>query len=320
MFGLYDNCLFCAADLPAPEDRTGEGEHVIPKNIYGFWKTYDICGECKKHFGDNVDGLSLKNPQLVTAIQELNLPSADRVLDNLSYQAKDTIDGGTVKMVRKKGSFKAKVSRIQDAYFECAEVDWPKIGLEWTRHIAPASMPPERVERELNNLTQKYERLQPGGEVHSEKLGVTVRKRQTQDIQFDSKSFAPITPLIAKIAVCFLYYSLPLHEVGRIKEVGWLRSHARHGESIKDYIINWFPPRTNVPYDRWHRITMEPFGHILLLDISLFRHANWRVVLTADDQVVLKDHNNEIVEMLYFILDFRALEKKEKLLGFKYKG
>lgn len=319
MFSLYKNCLFCAADLPKPNQRTGEGEHVIPKNVYGFWKSYDICDNCKQYFGSNVDNLSLKNPDLVNAIGELRLPNADAVFDDLSYQAKDTIDGSPVKMVRKKGAYKIKVSQIGDHFFECAEVDWPKIGLDWIRNTVPASLSPETVERDINSLREKYDKLQPGEIVHSEKLGITIKKKQTQNIQFDPKSFLPISPLIAKIAVCFLYYSLPLQEIGKVKELEALRAHARHGVSIENYVINWFPPRRKVQYDRWHRMTLEPCGPILLLDISLFGFPNWRVILRTDQQVVLKDLNNKIAEMLYFILDFKTFDKKEKLLGFKYK-
>ena len=216
MFSLYENCLFCAAHLPEPHQRSGEGEHVIPKNIYGFWRSHDVCEDCKQYFGRNIDNLSLRNGELVKAIQELRLPNADSVFDDLSYQAKDTIDGSPVKMVRKKGAYKIKVSQIGDHFFECAEVDWPKIGLDWIRNTIPASLSPETVEREINRLREKYDKLQPGETAHSEKLGITIKKKQTQNIQFHPKSFLPISPLIAKIAVCFLYYSLPLQEIGKL--------------------------------------------------------------------------------------------------------
>ena len=50
MFKFFNNCIFCGAKLP--DSISGEGEHVIPKNIYGFWHIYDICEKCKGFFGN----------------------------------------------------------------------------------------------------------------------------------------------------------------------------------------------------------------------------------------------------------------------------
>jgi hypothetical protein len=122
MFSWHKNCLFCFKALPELDQRKGEGEHIIPKNIYGFWKSYDICSECKEYFGKNIDILSLKNPNLLNAIKELKLPYADTVFDNISYSARDTIDNRSIKMVRKKGKFRIKVSQIRNNFFECAEL------------------------------------------------------------------------------------------------------------------------------------------------------------------------------------------------------
>jgi hypothetical protein len=318
MFSLYENCLFCFSELPDPSQRRGQGEHVIPRNIYGFWKSQDICDSCKRYFGLKVDNLALKNAELVKAITELNLPNIDSVLDSHAYQAKDTINDSKVKMVRKKGKFKIKVTKTKNHFFECAEEDWPKIGLEWIRSTAPTSFPIEVIETEIRNLEEQYKKLKPGETVRSDKLGITVRKRQVRGVEFDTSSFLSISPLIAKIAVCFLYYCLSPEELEKIKEVEMLRSHARHSKPIDNYVINWFPPIKKTPYYRWHRITLEPFGKTLLLDITLFGYPNWRIIATSEDKLSVKYRNGQPVRMLYLVFDFSDFLDKKKYLGFKY--
>ncbi len=45
-FSHFANYLFCVNTLPPQEERKGDGEHVIPQNIFGFWKSHDICNNC----------------------------------------------------------------------------------------------------------------------------------------------------------------------------------------------------------------------------------------------------------------------------------
>ncbi|MCG8606368.1 HNH endonuclease, partial [bacterium] len=69
MFKTYDRCIFCFNELSPHSD--GDGEHVIPRGVYGFWRIYDVCDECKEHFGDKIDQLALKNLYILNAIKIL---------------------------------------------------------------------------------------------------------------------------------------------------------------------------------------------------------------------------------------------------------
>lgn len=62
MFNYFQKCIFCFSSLPTYP--SGDGEHVIPKNINGFWRVYDVCDLCREYFGTNVDHLS---SQITTA-------------------------------------------------------------------------------------------------------------------------------------------------------------------------------------------------------------------------------------------------------------
>ena len=124
MFHFYSHCLFC--HNPLPEYPTGVGEHIFPKNIYGFWRIFDVCDECRKYFGDNIDQLAIQNPHVLNAMHQLKLPNADRYYEQLKYEGTDTIDGIKVKMIRKPDKFKTKARLINEDFFECSEEDWQK--------------------------------------------------------------------------------------------------------------------------------------------------------------------------------------------------
>ncbi len=81
MFNFYKHCLFCFN--PLTEVPSGVGEHVFPKSVYGFWRIYDVCDTCMKHFGDNIDQLPFQNPQVLKAIEQLQLPKAERYYEQI---------------------------------------------------------------------------------------------------------------------------------------------------------------------------------------------------------------------------------------------
>ena len=130
-FQIFKNCVFC--DTFLTEERSGQGEHIIPRNIYGFWKSYDICDECKQHFGDNIDNLGKDNPNILEAMHALNLPNADTYYNHLKYQGVDTETGEKTEMVRKKGKFITKVVEKNIGFFQHAEKDMEFVGFDWLR-------------------------------------------------------------------------------------------------------------------------------------------------------------------------------------------
>jgi hypothetical protein len=88
----------------------GVGEHVIPLNIYGFWRIHSICRTCKDYFGREVDGLAQKEPAVLEAMGRLGLPGLDKLYEQLPYVATDVIDGNAVRMVRRGDEYRVKVA------------------------------------------------------------------------------------------------------------------------------------------------------------------------------------------------------------------
>ena len=196
---FYKHCLFCFS--PLPEIPSGVGEHVYPKSVYGFWRIYDVCENCMKHFGDNVDQLALQNPQILKAIEQLDLANADRYYEQIKYEATDTIDGIKVKIVLKDGNFKAKAQEVSEDFFECAEKDWENIGVRWLK--TKTDLPDEEFQNEIEKLKEEYSKLVPGETTTSDKLGFSVRKKSVKDVKVDEDNLQSITPLIAKIVVSY---------------------------------------------------------------------------------------------------------------------
>ena len=87
LFQQYDFCIFCLD--PLSKERKGEGEHVFPQNICGSWRIYDVCSDCMKYFGDNIDQLSIKNPNIINALKDGKFKKSDIYFEQLQYKGKD---------------------------------------------------------------------------------------------------------------------------------------------------------------------------------------------------------------------------------------
>ena len=315
MFTYFQKCIFCFKHLP--EKPTGDGEHVIPKNIGGFWRVYDICDSCRQYFGDNVDQLSIKNPWIINAIKQLGISDHTKYSDNLPFIGKDTIDGSSVEMIKKDNNFKNKVRRFKDDFFECSEDDWKNIGQKWIKSTIRKNVDPSILEKKLNRLEKEYVSLKPGETVKSKILDITIRKRQVKEIQLATDKLPSITPLIAKIASIFIFYFLPPRVVKSMREIESLVNYARYNKEIRQRFINWCPVLVNEEYQKVHAIRMHAFDHTIVLDISLFGYPNWRIILYCNDKIVFDPFENLEYDTLIFILDFRNQDDRQKLIGIK---
>ena len=175
MFNALTHCAFCLT--PLPKHPIGEGEHVIPLNVYGFWRVHSICRACKDHFGREVDGLAQKEPAVLKAMGRLGLPGLDKLYEQLPYVATDSIDGKPVRMVRRRNEYRVKVAVKEMHLFECAESDWHQLGTDWLREQVEPAISDEQVEHEIGWLKEEYKKLKPGEYVVSETLGYGVRKK-----------------------------------------------------------------------------------------------------------------------------------------------
>lgn len=315
MFNFYKHCLFCFNLLP--EIPSGIGEHVFPKSIYGFWRIYDVCETCMKHFGDNVDHLPLQNPQILKAIEQLKLPNAERYYEQIKYRGTDTVDGIKVKMIRKDISFKTKAQERNENFFECSEEDWQNIGVKWLNR--KTNLRKEEFDSEIENLKEQYDYLKPGEIVTSSKLGFSIRKRSVKDVEIDELNLAIISPLIAKIVVSFLHYILSVDELVSLDKVEDLINSARYSKELPSYTINWCTLVQEPKYYKFHRVWVAFIDRSIFVDVTFFGYPNWRIILNSEKSIIKHDLDGNLIKEIVLILDFEDPGNRKKYMGFVYK-
>lgn len=315
MFKTYDRCIFCFEEiLDGPK---GDGEHVIPKNIYGFWRIYDVCEECRQHFGDKIDQLALKNVHILNAMKRLELPSSDKMYENLPYVGTDHIENRQVKMYLKDGKYKIKAKIVGQNFLECSEHDWDNFGIKWLEKNTRSRVSKEIFDKEVERLRTEYDTINPGETVHSKVLDYSVRKLQTQTVEVDKASLPSISPLIAKIALSFLWYALAPKQIASIHEFQSLIKHARFDGELRKDLINWCSLFREEEYQKYHRLRVDAFSRTLVVDITLFGYPNWRIVLSSSEDIVLMDHEDTAIEEVHIVLDFDDLDNRQKYVGYK---
>ncbi len=313
MFKSYDNCIFCFRELV--DYPTGFGEHVIPKNLYGSWHIHDICPVCREYFGNNIDQLGRTNVELQNAIFRLNLPDAEKLAEHLPYVGRDPHQRCDINMRYKNGAFKSKARKVDQDFLECSEDDLENFGLKWLVECVRDKIPAEVREREFERILERYEALQPGETVHSKALGYSMRKCTVGDIKVDEASVPPITPLIAKIAVCFLLQVLNPEQIYLLSEIDNLVGHARFGVELNPNLIQWCAQRSERECRKCHLLRVGTERGVLIVDISLFGYPNWRIVLRTDESIFLADHKGNAAKSTFLALDFENLEERRKFVG-----
>ena len=319
MFNAFTHCAFCLT--PLPNQPLGVGEHVIPLNVYGFWRVHSICRACKDYFGREVDGLAQKEPAVLEAMERLGLPGLDKLYEQLPYVATDVIDEKVVRMVRRGNEYRVKVAVEGMQLFECSESDWLRLGTAWLREQVDRAVSGEQFEHEIGWLKEEYKKLRPGEYVVSEALGYGVRKLQVSTPTIDRTRIAPITRLIAKIAVCFGWYTLPATAIAHMPGFHTLIRHARYGDPLPQYAINWCRLHNEPKYARLHHIGLNFLSpQAVLMDVTLFGGTNWRVPLKADHPFEVRDREGRVVEEEHFFLDFSNLERRRKVVSIRWKN
>ena len=316
MFKFYEHCIFCLKKLN-PDSTAGVGEHVIPKAIYGFWRSYDICEDCKKYFGDKIDSLAIQNVSIADAMCRLNLPNSEKLWENLPYVGTDTIDKRKIPMRKKNGIFKIKATINDNDFIECSENDWKTFGINWLKSKTESIVSTDEFDKEIEILKDKYEKLKPGGTIRSELLNYSIRKSQTHNIEINNNEIQSVTKLISKIVVFFLFLVLQPRQIASIKDIENIVNHARFEGDIEKYLINWCPLTQDVKYYRFHRLRIHKFDYIQVVDVTLFGYLNWRLVLRSELPILIKDNEGDELEEVQLILDFENLDNRQKYLGLK---
>lgn len=316
MFAFFKTCLFCSN--PLPDIRNGEGEHIFPKSILGFWRSHDVCLECIAYFGRSVDRLAVQNTELIDAISDLRLNNVEPLLENISWKSNDTVQPRTVKMVRRKGKLRVKVTKLDD-FLECDETNFEQVGSLWLWEILRGRLSKQAFDAEFASFAKEYRKLKPGESYNSSKFGFTIRRGQTTNAQPEKTFPDEFTRLVAKIVYSFLNYAVRQVDVDLIEEYHSLREHARFDKPLKPFTINWLRPADNKHYP-FHSITIYPEHRYCLVDTTFFGKVTWRTVLHTSGEIELEDvEKKSKPEAFRLILDFRNLQNRIKFGGYKFK-
>ena len=304
MFVFFPNCLFCDAKLP--EERSDEGEHVIPESIYGFWRSHDVCQKCQQILGNEVDTLASRNVSLLNAMGFLKLKDTGPHLDHLSWTGEDTIDKRRVPMIKRGPNFRVKVTKSDD-FFECSENDLPKLAKPWLRQVTEGKLSDDEFEAEYKRFTEEYMKLSPGETYHSKSLGYSIRRRQTTNLRVENPTPASFTRLVAKIVVYFIHYAFTSKMVASVKELQGLKDHARLGTPLPNLVVFPQPPPEEGKFFPFHRVDVYPSHPLTFIDITFFGNVTWRVLLHSKEQLTIKNEEGKLAEEMLFILDFSDL-------------
>jgi len=253
-------------------------------------------------------------------MKALKLPAAEKLSENLPYYAEDTVTKHKLPVIKKGDTFKIKVNYPNDELFECDEGDWEKIRLDQNRRNARGDLSQDEAEKEIERLKDEYKKISAGESVSSDKLCIEIRKRQFTNVSIDNQKVPSITPLIAKIAVCFLSYVLSNDQIKTLEDFDILRRHARFGDPLREFTVNWQPPFKEKVYRKYHQLRLEFFKDCVIIYVSLFGYANWQVVMPSAQSLSTPNLQKLPYDGVSIRLDFENIDQKRKLFGFRQIG
>src|SRR3990172_9257394 len=129
---FFKYCIYCDIELPEPEKRTGDGEHIIPRNIFGFWKSRDVCEGCIKFFNEKIDDLPLQNLEIINAVKNLGLDNKSVFESNLKYQGIDLYNSQRLDFITNRGK-KVIKSISTETFSQYKEEDFYTLGIDGIR-------------------------------------------------------------------------------------------------------------------------------------------------------------------------------------------
>jgi hypothetical protein len=315
MFSFYNHCIYCQNEID--EKSKTDGEHIIPKSIEGFWRSYDVCTDCKKYFGDNIDGLALKNIDIIEAMKNLGFKEK-APFDGIPLYSKDIVNDTVIPFCSKNGMLRPKVEK-SDNYLSCGEDDWEFVAKKWLFDVATPILGKDAAEIEINQIKERYKMLQPGEKLKIDSIRCTIRKGAAKNINVDTNKLPSITPLIAKISIAYLFLVFS-GGVADIKELLELRDHCRFNGPIGEQVIYRTRPQEESSYAKYHNIYLESHNKLLMLRITMFGYCCWTVILTSEIPIKIGELNGKLVDASCLKLDFSDPNDKKKFIGFKYSG
>ncbi len=273
------NCIFCLSEFFF--QTHGDGEHVVPQNIFGFWKIYDVCPKCVTIFGNSVDHLALKNIEVLNLLDRLSLKDTTPYYENIPFVGLDSKSRIPLKMVFRKGSLRVKILK-SPSLIRCDETQLETVAKPELRTLLAAKIREDEFEAEFQKMLSAYRKLPMGGTYHSPTLGYSIQKGQVVSREVDHPSLPPISRLIAKIVVCCAHYLIPFDQQNLLIDLNPFVEHAINGTELPEYKLLRLMSSDDAPF-RFHSLAVSTHGHELHVDVFLFGVMCWRAILTTSD-------------------------------------
>ncbi len=315
MFRFFKNCIFCDSKLP--EKNSGEGEHVIPKNIYGFWHIYDICEKCKEYFGNNVDQLSIHEPLILQSIKILGLPDFEKYVSNIPFKADDVVTDKEKEILYNNGEFRIRVNKDKDEHLECPPDLSELIAKKWIQENILKKISNDEFDSEYKKFKDD---LKPGEKIRSEKLGYEMTFSQYHKPEININSVKNISPLIAKICAIFLRYILSDEQLNLVPNYSELIQHARYKNYLSKCIIQFHPLFNDDSYDKVHIIKSYSNDNGIFIDVTFFAYVNWRVFVPVDSLIEFLGLNGSPSDSIMMLFYFMDKNNKTKEFCFRPRG
>ncbi|MCH7575816.1 MAG: HNH endonuclease [Candidatus Marinimicrobia bacterium] len=200
-------CIFCfRTDL---ETEFSE-EHIIPQSIGGRLVLDQVCKECNDQLGHQVDVDILKIPEILKALEFLNIPYNREGILRSYYDVQGKSPEGPRNIRATASGFEPLPQQMPDGSLltpdDRAIEDLTRRVMRDERLIE-AGLTPAQIQAELKNLIRAYNQSNPGDVIDWPALGVKLVRRQGKTtIRIQSRKTPQIHRLMAKIAYEFLFF------------------------------------------------------------------------------------------------------------------
>ena len=198
-------CIFCFRDS---SEVTFSEEHLIPNSLGGSLILLNlVCNECNSKFGSEFDHVILKNPEVIDALDKLELPYDKVKLIKGNYSIHGLSENIELKGRITKNGFSFPSQSLPDGSIIHPETEYEEPLLKSIlrdQRLYQAGLTDDRIMEEYKTLIEAYGKASVGDKVSCPLLGVTLVKRSdTFRIKLTPKSGCDVSRLIAKIAYEF---------------------------------------------------------------------------------------------------------------------
>lgn len=279
-------CIFCFRNNT---EISFNREHIIPQNIGGNLYIDEVCQECNSILGRYVDIQVLKYPEILKAFSELDIPHNKSGILKNHFNVKGKSDNMEVSAIYKDGKYEMLPKEMPDGSIIVPEEKYKSTLIKMVirdDRIKSKIFPQNYIDKEIKNISLKYDDVKPGELVHAPSVGRSVLKRRDNfKIVIEPKGKCEIERLIAKIYYEVLYLvggSFVFSNVSLLQPVFDLIDKGKLGngyyfsrqESKFDHAINTHLIR--FVFKRTHQqLYVSFFGILDFMFMTFFHYSNF---------------------------------------------